>query len=85
MKQFVPLSDDELYAMLAASMPLVPYQTGLPCHHALHETAAPAVAPPAGEGEVQRWNSTLSPGFRPSLSAVPAASSSTYMAGALLG
>lgn len=85
MKQFVPLSDDELYAMLAASIPLVPYQIGLPCHHALHETAAPAAALPAGEGEIQRWNSTLSPGFRPSLSAVPAASSSTYMAGALLG
>lgn len=84
MKQFVPLSDDELYAMLAASMPLMPYQTGLPCHHALRE-AAPAAVPAAGEGELQRWNSTLSPGFRPSLSAVPAASSSTYMAGALLG
>lgn len=82
MKQFVPLSDDELYAMLAASMPLVPYQTGLPCHHALRVAAAPAAA---GASEVQRWNSTLSPGLRPSLSAVPAASSSTYMAGALLG
>lgn len=80
MKQFVPLSDDELYAMLAASMPLVPYQTGLPCHHALRE-----VATPAGASEAQRWNSTLSPGLRPSLSAVPAASSNTYMAGALLG
>ena len=80
MKVFVPLTDDELYALLAASVKLVPYQTGLPCLHALEGAAA--AAPESGD---QRWNSSLSPTLTPSLSAMPALSSSTYCAGALVG
>jgi hypothetical protein len=81
MKVFVPLTDDELYALLAASVKLVPYQTGLPCLHALEGAA---VAAPDRGGD-QRWNSSLSPTLTPSLSAIPALSSSTYFAGALVG
>lgn len=80
MKVFVPLTDDELYALLAASVKLVPYQAGLPCVHALEGAAA--TAPARGD---QRWNSSLSPTLTPSLSAIPALSSSTYCAGALVG
>lgn len=77
MKQFVPLRDEDLYAAAAATLQIVPYQVGLSCHHAL-EVAAPAALD-------QRWNSTVSPTLTPSLSAVPPLSSSTYLAGALLG
>lgn len=86
MKVFVPLADDELYALLAASVKLVPYQAGLPCHHALEQAgkvpASPSVASASAD---QRWNSSLSPTLTPSLSAMPALSSSTYCAGALVG
>lgn len=82
MKVFVPLTDDELYALLAASATLVPYQTGVPCLHALENPANAATVRQPGD---QRWNSSLSPTLTPSLSAVPALSSSTYCAGALVG
>jgi hypothetical protein len=85
MKQFVPLRDDEFYAMLAAAQRPVPYRPGVPCHHALgavgSEDSQQMPAVPAD----QRWNSTLSPVLTPSLSAMPALSSSTYLAGPLLG
>lgn len=81
MKLFVPLSDDDLYASGAQTLRLVPYQVGLPCHHAMGDPV-PALSAPA---EDQRWNSSESPGLTPSLSAVPPLSSSTYMAGPLLG
>lgn len=82
MKVFVPLTDDELYALLAASVKLVPYQTGVRCLHALESPASAAAARPPVD---QRWNSSLSPTLTPSLSAMPALSSSTYFAGALVG
>lgn len=79
MKQFVPLSDGDLERLDAESLRLVPYRVGVPCHHALSAGAAEDGA------DDQRWNSKVSPGFTPSLSAVPPLSSSTYMAGPLLG
>ncbi|TDR40304.1 hypothetical protein DFR29_1133 [Tahibacter aquaticus] len=86
MKVFVPLTDDELYALLAASVRLVPYQAGLPCHHALEQTGKISDSPTATPASAdQRWNSSLSPTLTPSLSAMPALSSSTYCAGALVG
>jgi hypothetical protein len=72
MKQFVPVSDDEFEAMMRQQLRPVPYQVGVPCHHGL---VAGAVSSASGP---QRWNSTTSPGLTPSLSAVPALSSSTY-------
>lgn len=77
MKQFVPLSDDALYSSVDPPLMLVPYQSGIPCHHALRESERDALT--------QRWNSSVSPGLTPSLSAVPPLSSSTYLAGPLLG
>jgi hypothetical protein len=81
MKLFVPFSDDAPYEAGAQSLKLVPYQVGLPCHHAMGD---PGLAVSA-QLETQRWNSSESPGLKPSLSAVPPLSSSTYMAGQLLG
>lgn len=83
MKQFVPLRDDELYGAIEQNLVLIPYQVGLPCHHALGEAAV--VIEPAPSPADQRWNSKASPGLTPSLSAVPPLSSSTYLAGPLLG
>lgn len=80
MKQFVPWSDDDFCSPQGQSLRLVPYQVGLPCHHAL-ERPAPEAQAETG----QRWNSSGSPGLTPSLSAVPPLSSSTYLAGPLLG
>lgn len=80
MKQFVPWSDDDFCNSPGAPLILVPYQVGLPCHHALERPA-----PEAQAAADQRWNSSVSPGLTPSLSAVPPLSSSTYWAGPLLG
>ncbi len=80
MKQFVPWSDDDFCNTQAAPPKLVPYQVGVPCHHALERPA-----PEAQAAADQRWNSSTSPGLTPSLSAVPPLSSSTYLAGPLLG
>lgn len=80
MKQFVPWSDDDSCNTQAAPPKLVPYQVGVPCHHALERPA-----PEAQAAADQRWNSSMSPGLTPSLSAVPPLSSSTYLAGPLLG
>lgn len=81
MKLFVPLSDDDLYEVDAQALRLVPYRVGLPCHHAM----GGPVPTLSAQIEDQRWNSSESPGLTPSLSAVPPLSSSTYMAGPLLG
>lgn len=81
MKLFVPLSDDDLYEIDAQQLRVIPYQVGLPCHHAMGGPTPELSA----EAEGQRWNSSESPGLTPSLSAVPPLSSSTYMAGPLLG
>lgn len=81
MKLFVPLSDDDLYETDVQSLRLVPYQVGLPCHHAIGDLVPGLSA----QAEGQRWNSSESPGLTPSLSAIPPLSSSTYMAGPLLG
>ncbi len=81
MKLFVPLSDDDLYEADTQPLRLVPYQVGLPCHHAMGDPMPTLPAQTLG----QRWNSSESPGLTPSLSAVPPLSSSTYMAGPLLG
>lgn len=69
-EQFVPVSDDEFEAMARQQLRLVPYQVGLFCHHAWEANTESA--------PTQRWNSSTSPGLTPSLSAVPALSSSTY-------
>ncbi len=81
MKLFVPLSDDDMYEADAQRLRLIPYQVGLPCHHAMG-SPIPTLSVQA---EGQRWNSSESPGLTPSLSAVPPLSSSTYIAGPLLG
>lgn len=81
MKLFVPLSDDDLYEVDAQPLRLIPYQVGLPCHHAMGGSTPKLSA----QAEGHRWNSSESPGLTPSLSAVPPLSSSTYMAGPLLG
>ena len=64
MRQFVPLTDEMLYARNGPPLRLVPYQCGLPCAR-----------------DDQRRTVNASPGLTPSLSAVPALSSSTYWAG----
>lgn len=47
MKQFVPLSDDQALAALAAGIELVPYRVGVPCHRAFDEAAAPRPEAPS--------------------------------------
>lgn len=64
MLQFVPLTDEMLYAWKGPPLPLVPYRCGLPCVR-----------------EDQRCTANASPALTPSLSAVPALSSSAYFAG----
>jgi hypothetical protein len=41
MKQFVAISDDELYRKDGLSTPLVPYQCGVFCWHQLRENLSP--------------------------------------------
>jgi hypothetical protein len=42
MKQFVAMSDDELYRAEGPPGPLVPYQCGVFCWHQLREEAMPS-------------------------------------------
>ena len=42
MKQFVAMSDDELYRAEGPPGPLVPYQCGVFCWHQLQDEAAPS-------------------------------------------
>jgi hypothetical protein len=45
MKQFVAMSDDELYRAEGPPGPLVPYQCGVFCWHQLREEALAAPSP----------------------------------------
>ena len=47
MRQFVPMTDEMLFAAGGLPGPLVPYRAGLPCWHALGDNAQ--VAPVADE------------------------------------
>ena len=75
MKQFVPITDDLLYRLGGPPGPLVPYRIGVSCRRALQDGAGF----PRGAVD-QRTTVNVSPGVMPSLSAVPALSSSTYCA-----
>jgi len=84
MKVFVPLSDDlldnppdELLDPLNREAALVPYQLG-------RLSISQVTAPTATEPHSKSSNSS-SPGFVPSSAALPAFSSSTYLAGPALG
>ena len=92
MWQFVPLSDDMLYGAGGPPGPLVPYRLGVACWHALSDVAQPqpqqqpaAARFAAADCEAQRCTDSVSPGFTPSFSAMPALSSSTYCAAPLDG
>ena len=93
MKQFVAMSDDQLYRTEGPPGPLVPYQCGVFCWHQLREEAQVLPSPVARgcldrrqqESDGQRVTLNSSPSLTPSLSATPALSSSTYCAGALEG
>jgi len=77
MQQFVPLTDELLYASGGVPVHLVPYRVGMACGRA---------APAADEhAPTQCEKVNLSPGFAPSFSATPALSSSTYCAGPVEG
>lgn len=88
MWQFVPLSDDMLYGAGGPPGPLVPYRSGVACWRALSGVAQPQPAAVRGAvaiDEAQCRTDSVSPGFTPSFSAMPALSSSTYCAGPLDG
>lgn len=77
MQQFVPLTDELLYATGDLPGRLVPYRVGMSCGH---------VAPARDERTPAQCETvSLSPAFAPSFSATPALSSSTYCAGPLEG
>jgi len=81
MKQFVPITDDMLYRGGGPPGPLVPYCVGMMCGWMAGAEAGGAYA----ESVLQRVTASASPGLSPSLSAVPALSSSTYWAGSAEG
>ena len=88
MWQFVPLSDDMLYGAGGPPGPRVPYRWGVACWRALSEVAQPQAVAARGatvDCEAQRCTDSVSPGFTPSFSAMPALSSSTYCAAPLDG
>jgi len=67
MRQFVPLTDEMLYAMGGLPGPLVPYRAGLACWRALgNESAKPAPAgaetAPTDEAKVARSAPVTAPG-----------------------
>lgn len=76
MKIFIPLTDDMLDT-LNASMSLVPYQPGVPSIGQL--TGTP------GTNHQSSNSISSSPGLASSSRALPALSSSTYLAGPALG
>ncbi len=77
MQQFVPLTDELLYATNGPPARLVPYRVGMACGRAPPQSEQPTPA--------QCETVSLSPGFAPSFSATPALSSSTYCAGPVEG
>lgn len=76
MKIFIPMNDDMLDA-LNPSISLVPYQPGLPTIGQL--------AGLAGTNHQSSNSNNSSPGLASSSRALPALSSSTYLAGPALG
>jgi len=69
MKQFVPITDDMLFDAGSFVGPLVPYRLGVACARQLRDN---------GRGAVDQCATvSVSPGLTPSLSAMPALSSST--------
>ncbi len=80
MKVFVPLNDDMLERLLqdtsGSELP-VPYQAGLPTINQLRARQGTALQSSSRD--------STSPAATPSSSALPALSSSTYMAGPSLG
>ena len=82
MKQFVPMTDDMLFDAQQFVGPFVPYRYGVPCVRQMRDEDA--------QRDVQAERNyfatdNASPGLTPSLSAMPALSSSTYFDGPSLG
>src|SRR5438309_11145273 len=83
MQQFVPLTDELLYATSGLPGRLVPYRVGMACGQV---TPAREVSAAAACSKISQCETvSLSPVFAPSFSATPALSSSTYCAGPLEG
>lgn len=54
MKQFVPMSDAVLFGEAELPGPLVPYQLGIPCHHALERAETSSREHEAGTSDEAR-------------------------------